>query len=514
MEFCLSFPEWATMSVITFSFLFLIRNIIGTKNSTPKLPPGPWRLPLIGHMHHIIGSLPHQKMRDLAKKHGPVMHLQLGELTNIIISSPEAAEQVLRTHDIIFASRPQMSAAKSISYNFKNITFSPYGDYWRQLRKIATLELLTAKRVQSFRSIREEETSKLVELISTTEPGSAINFTRMITSLTYSITSRAAFGKIWEGEDVFTASFEKIFGEIGKGITISDAFPSVKWLQPFDTVDKRCEVLHQQLDEVVNRILNEHRSARKGLLVESMDPQKDHLVDVLLNLQEKENLEFPLSDVSIKAIIMDAFVAGIGTSATIMEWAMSELMKNPKVMEKAQAEVRQKYDTKGRVDEANLHELSYIKMVIKETFRLHPALPLLVPRECRERCVIDGYDIPVNSKIMVNTWAMGRDPKYWGEDADEFKPERFVGSPIDFKGNNNFEFLPFGGGRRSCPGMLFGLAAIELPMAKLLFHFDWELDRVKPEDLDMSEEIGVTNKRKSNLQIIPTPYLPPIPSTN
>ncbi|XP_065876417.1 cytochrome P450 71D445-like [Euphorbia lathyris] len=509
-QFLSSSSNWPIISMTTLIFLVLIWKKFRTKTPNPKLPPGPWKLPIIGSMHHLIGCLPHEKLRDLAIKHGPIMHIQLGELTNIIISSPKIAKEVLKDHDVIFAERPLMLSAKTISYDFKDISFAPYGDYWRQLRKITTMELLNAKRVRSFRSIREDETSKLVRLISSSSneaSGSAINFSSLINSSIYCMTSRAAFGKIWEGENVFLTCLETLITEFGRGISIADAYPSIKWLQMFSRIRARVDKLHHQIDQIFQNILDEHRSAKKGQQGDQLD-----LVDVLLNLQEKGDLEFPLTDETIKAVIMDIFIAGVDTSSTTIEWMMAELMKNPRVMEKTQEEIRKICDAKGRVDEADLQEFNYLKLVVKEDLRLHPPAPLMVPRECRESCVIDGYDIPVKSKIMVNLWAMGRDNRYWDE-PEEFKPERFQGSSVDYKGNN-FEYIPFGAGRRICPGMAFGIANVELPLAKLLYHFDWKLiDGLKPENLDMTEVIGSSSKRKSDLCIIPIPYLPPT-STN
>lgn len=175
-------------------------------------------------------------------------------------------------------------------------------------------------------------------------------------------------------------------------------------------------------------------------------------------------------------------------------------------MEKAQAEVRQMFDGKGYVDESGIHELKFLKSVVKETLRLHPSVPLLLPRECREGCKIDGYEIPVKTKIIINAWAIGRDPKYWSE-AERFLPERFLDSSIDYKGNN-FEYIPFGAGRRICPGILFAIHNIELPLANMLYHFDWQLPGgMKQEDLDMTEAFGSTVRRKQDLCLIPIPYL-------
>ncbi|XP_022735023.1 tabersonine 16-hydroxylase 1-like [Durio zibethinus] len=149
---------------------------------------------------------------------------------------------------------------------------------------------------------------------------------------------------------------------------------------------------------------------------------------------------------------------------------MSEMVKSPRVMQKAQAEVRQVFNRKGNVDGEGLHELKYLKLVIKETLRLHPPLPLLLPRQCSQRCKINGYDIPVKSRVIINAWAIGRHSDYWGE-ADRFYPGRFVDSSIDYKGAD-FEFIPFGAGRRKCPGMVYGISNVELPLVQLLYHFD------------------------------------------
>lgn len=189
-----------------------------------------------------------------------------------------------------------------------------------------------------------------------------------------------------------------------------------------------------------------------------------------------------------------------------MEWAISELLKNPRVMKKAQAEVRQAFKGKTKVVESDIQSLDYLKLVIKETLRLHPPGPLL-PRETREKCEVGGYEIPVKTKVLVNAWAIGRDPNIWTE-PECFKPERFQGSLVDFKGTN-FEFIPFGAGRRICPGISFATANIELALAQLLYHFDWKLPNgIKLEELDMSETFGITARKKHNLHLIPINCVP------
>jgi len=205
----------------------------------------------------------------------------------------------------------------------------------------------------------------------------------------------------------------------------------------------------------------------------------------------------------MRTVLQNIFAAGGETSATTIDWTMAEMLKNPRVMKKAQAEVREVFRMNGRVDETCINEMKYLKLVIKESLRLHPPAPLLLPRECGETCEIDGYHIPVKSKVIVNAWAIGRDPNSW-TDPERFYPERFIDSAVDYKGNN-FELIPFGAGRRICPGITFGLMNVELTLALLLHHFDWELPNgMKGEELDMTEQFALTVRRKHALYLIPS----------
>lgn len=201
------------------------------------------------------------------------------------------------------------------------------------------------------------------------------------------------------------------------------------------------------------------------------------------------------------------FLGGTETSSTTLEWAMVELMRHPKMMQKAQAEVRQALKGKANIQEEDINELHYLKLVIKEILRLHPPLPLLLPRYSSENCQVGGYEIPAGARIIINAWAIARDPRYW-EDPDSFKPERFDGSMVDYKGSN-FEFLPFGAGRRICPGTTFAMAQVEMALANLLFYFDWKLPNgMEPQDLDMTESFGATAGLKSPLLLVPDPFIP------
>ncbi|KAL4309212.1 hypothetical protein GQ457_01G006940 [Hibiscus cannabinus] len=429
------------------------------------------------------------------------MHLQLGELSQVVVSSPEAAKQVMKSHDINFANRPYLLAAEIVTYNFSDIAFAPYGGYWRQLRKLCTLELFSMKRVRSFRSIREEKVSSLVRSIFSST-GSEINLGEKLCNLSYNITLGTAIGGRCQQHKTFLSILWKIT-KLGAGFSITDLFPSIKLLSMISGMRATLERCHQDLDAMLESIIEEHKARNAN--PKRSDDMTDDIVDVLLNLQEHGGLEFPLTNDNIKAVILEMLLAGTETSSTTAEWAMSEMLKNPRILEKAQVEVRRVYDKTGDVNESDLHELKYLKLVIKETLRLNPPVPLLLPRESMERCEINGYEIPAKTKVIVNAWAIGRDPNYWNE-AERFSPERFIDSSVDYKAAN-FEYIPFGAGRRICPGMSYGMAVVELALAQLLYHFDWKVPNgMKNEDLDMSEAFGGTARRKNDLHLIPIAY--------
>ncbi|XP_026432887.1 cytochrome P450 71A1-like [Papaver somniferum] len=201
------------------------------------------------------------------------------------------------------------------------------------------------------------------------------------------------------------------------------------------------------------------------------------------------------------------FVGGIDTSATTLDWAMAELIKNPKLMKKSQEEIRRVAGNKtNRVEEHDINQMDYLKCIIKEILRMHPPLPTLISRKPSAYSQIGGYDIPPDIEVFLNVWTIQRDPKFWDK-PEEYRPERFIDNPIDFKGDQDFQFIPFGSGRRGCPGISFGVAVVELVLANLLYAFDWKLPGgASSEELDMTEKFGITTMRKTPLHVVPIPF--------
>ncbi|KAK3025574.1 hypothetical protein RJ639_040313 [Escallonia herrerae] len=502
--------QFSSFPLVIFALVFVLTLMVKhwKKSRIQKLPPGPMKLPVIGNLHQLItgSSIPHVALKRLAGKYGPIMHLQLGEGSAIVISSPEAAEEVLKKHELVFAQRPSFFANDVAGYGNLGLFFAPNGSFWRHIRKICTVELLGARQVRSFKTLRQEEVESLTESIASTV-GSSLNLSEKILQTTNSITSRAAFGNKCRDAVDFLAIIKE-GNEFASGFDLPDLFPSLKFVPFVSRMKPTLENLKHRMDNVLDNIINEHKAKRTISDTDYSRGEYD-ILDVLLGLQDdSNNLECPITTTIIKAIVMDIFAAGTETTATTIEWAMAEMLKDPTVLEKVQAEVRRVLKGKKNISQEDINELHYLKLVIKETLRLHPP-GALMPRESKEDCEINGYYIPAKTKAIINVWAIGRDPKHW-DDPNCFKPERLHQSSINYTGTN-FEYLPFGAGTRMCPGISFGVATIELQLALMLYHFNFKLsDGIMPEELDMTESCGFTAKKKHELRVIAIPA--PFPS--
>ncbi|CAL9070088.1 unnamed protein product [Musa banksii] len=433
------------------------------------------------------------------------MLVRIGQVDVAVASSREAAEEILQKHGDNFASRPALAASQIVLYGASDIGWSPFGPYWKQMRRICFTELLGGKRTRFFSSIRMELTHELMRDISKSETA-PVNLSDKLFRLANAIICRAAFGKHREHRECFVSIVKDTYQVLG-GFCLADTFPSLKFLDVLTGVMSHMHRLHHQIDEVLDEILREHQD---DAVTGDDGGRVEDLVDVLLRLKDDPRLEIPLTMDSIKAAILDMFAAGTETSSTVVEWVMSELIRHPSIMERAQKEVREALKGKNRVEESDMDKLNYMKLIIKETLRLHPSVSLL-PRLCRETCEVMGYKIEAGTRVFVNAWAICRDPQYW-DDAESFKPERFEGSSIDFKGFD-FEYLPFGAGRRICPAIDFGLTVVELALANLLFHFDWKMPNgMKPEELDMREKMALVVPRQTELKLLATSRIP-VPAT-
>ncbi|XP_073064638.1 cytochrome P450 71AP13-like [Primulina eburnea] len=480
--------------------IYLSNKKFNTQNV--KLPPNPPKLPIIGNLHQL-SKHPHLSLYSLSKKYGSIFHLQLGEIPTVIISSAEMAKEVLKTHDLAFVNRPQIFGAKHLFYNCTDMAFVPYGPYWRHVRKICILEILSAKRVQSYEFVREQEVVKLIHRIEESSYPQTLNLTKLLHMYANDVLCRIVFGKDFSaGGEYERLGFQEMLEELQEllgGFDVGDFFPSMEFVHTLTGNKSRLLRAFRRFDEFFDGVIEDHLNSN------NMREHKD-FVDILLEVQ-KDNIQYgeiPLTLDNVKAILLDMFAAGTDTTFITLDWGMTELITHPKILKKLQSDVRSKLGGRKFVSESDITQMNYMKAVIKEIFRLHPPAPVLLPRESMEEVSVGGYTIPEKTRIYINAWAIGRSQESW-KDPDIFDPERFMDNEIDFRGKD-FELIPFGAGRRSCPGIAFGSATVELALAQLVNCFDWELPPgVQPADLDMTEVFGITMHRFSPLMVVAKP---------
>ncbi|GAV74958.1 p450 domain-containing protein [Cephalotus follicularis] len=488
--------------VLPLFFLSLLQKLRLNRNIS--LPPGPRGLPLIGNLLQLGNSTSlHRCLWQLSQKYGPLMSLQLGFRPTLVVSSAKMAKEVMKTQDLIFSSRPTLVSQRKMSYDNLDLAFAPSNDSWREMRKISVIHLFSSSRVQQFRPIREEEVSRMIENISKSSVASKpINLSLLITTLTNTLICRVAFGKRFE-ESIVGNRFGRLLDETEAmlvGFFWSDYFPFMGWVDRFTGMHTSLEKIFKEMDEVYQELIDDHLDPNRP-----RSEQEDTL-DIFLQILRNRELKVELSWNQIKAMLMNIFVAGTNTSAATIIWVMTFLMKNPIAMKKAQEEVRNLTGTKGFVNEDDIPSLHYLKAIVKETLRLQPALPSLLPRETTQKCNIGGYEVPAKTLVYVNAWAIGRDPEAW-DNTEEFNPDRFIGNSIDLKGKD-FELTPFGAGRRICPGISMGILNVELALANLLYKFDWKMPAgMKKEDLDFDEFPGLTVRKKNALYLVCENYI-------
>ncbi|KAL9439093.1 hypothetical protein AB3S75_024705 [Citrus x aurantiifolia] len=496
--------------LLLFPFLFLRLKHSRNKNKL-NLPPSPPRLPIIGNLHQL-GTLRHRSLKALSNKYGPLMFLHLGHSPTLVVSSAEIAREIIKNHDIVFANRPKNTAGDIIFYASKDIGFSNYGEYWREARKACVLGLLSTKKVQSLQYVNEEEVAIMINKIrSSCFNEGSVNLAEMLQTVANNIIARSVLGRRVEEETAGGNSNK--FGELSRRMMIQsasfcyrDLFPSLGWLDVVTGRIGRLKAIAREFDALFDQVIEEHRISEISDEDNDQSAEKD-LVHTILKLQKDGRLGIELNQDNLKALLLDMFSGGTETTSATVEWAMAELVKNPKLMKKTQEEVRRVVKHKSSINVADINQMNFLKCVIKETLRLHPAGTILFPRVTSTSVNLRGYDIPAKTTTYINAWAVQRDPKVWNR-AEEFLPDRFIDSAIDFN-DQNCEFIPFGVGRRICPGMLFGKVAAEYLLANLLYWFDWKLPGgAVNEDLDMTEVFGLTVSKKFPLILVPTMYLP------
>ncbi|OWM65238.1 flavonoid 3'-monooxygenase [Punica granatum] len=493
----------ATIFFVYYLLQFLLR-------PAKPLPPGPRPWPLVGNLPHL-GPVPHHRIAAMARTYGPLMHLKLGFVDVVVAASASVAAQFLKTHDTNFLSRPPNSGAKHIAYNYQDLVFAPYGPRWRMLRKISSVHLFSSKALDDFRHIRQEEVTTMIRALARVGPdpvklGQLLNLCAT-NALGRVMMGRRVFGDGSGQSDAKADEFKSMVVEVmvlAGVFNIGDFVPSLEWLD-VQGVAARMKKLHKRFDAFLTAILEEHKAAGGA-------ERHADMLSTLISLKHSADEEGSnLTDTEIKALLLNMFTAGTDTTSSTVEWAIAEMLRHPDILARVRDELDSVVGKDRLVTELDLPQLTYLQAVIRENFRLHPPTPLSLPRIAAESCEINGYNIPKGSTLLVNVWAIARDPDEWS-DPLVFRPERFLPggekAGVDVRGND-FELIPFGAGRRICAGMSLGIRMVQLLTATLVHAFDWELaNGLMPEKLNMDEAYGLTLQRAEPLLVHPKPRLP------
>ncbi|XP_010523703.1 PREDICTED: cytochrome P450 76C4-like [Tarenaya hassleriana] len=493
--------DFSTTQLLLFAcFLLpclLLFTAVKSRRRSAVLPPGPPRLPIIGNILNV-GKNPHHSLAELSKAYGPIMSLKLGTLTTVVVSSPDAAKEVLQVHDQALSGRTFSDPVRAIGHHEVSVVWLPALARWRLLRKISAAQVFSPSRLEATRPIRTNKLQELLNFLNDScNRGEAVDIGRASFVTAVNIISNTLFSINFASYD-YTASNE--FHDLVVGImtaagkpNLADFFPILRFLD-LQGIRKELKACSDRLFEVFQGFIDS-RTAKRSSRTEPKD-----VLDSLIDIVHENESELSMKD--IRHLLLDLFLAGTDTNSSTVEWAMAELLHRPETMAKAQAEIARLIGENGVIQESDIPKLPYIQAVMKETLRLHPPAPFLLPRKAESDVQISDFLVPKNAQVLVNVWAIGRDPNVW-DNPTQFEPERFLGSEIDMKGKD-FELTPFGAGRRICPGMQLAFKTVPMMLVSLLHSFDWKLQNgVVPEKLDMEEAFGVTLHKAQPLYAVP-----------
>ncbi|XP_047066869.1 cytochrome P450 76M5-like [Lolium rigidum] len=485
---------WLLCATLAIVFLWATR-----RSAAGRMPPGPTPLPVVGNLLSLRHGNLHHTLARLARVHGPVMTLKLGLTTAVVVSSRDAAEEAFTKHDRRLAARAIPDAARALGFSDRSMIWLPSSDpLWKSLRGVVVTNVFSPRGLAAARGVRERKVRDLVGYFRG-RAGREVDFGQAVYGGALNLVS-SAFCSV----DVVDVGGESAQGvrELVLDLVAVIAKPNVSdlvpFLRPLDLQGWRrwSAIRFGKIFLILDGIIDRRMALANG----SMEKQGDFL-DSLLELISTGKL----ARGSLTTILFDVIAAGSDTVSLTVEWAMAELLRNQSVMAKARAEIQSALGGKVAVDETDAVNLPYLQAVVKEVLRLHPVAPILLPHRAVEDGVeIGGYAVPKGSTVIFNASAIMRDPAAW-ERPDEFVPERFLdmANQLDFRGKA-FEFIPFGSGRRLCPGVPMAERVVPFILASLLHAFEWRLpDGVSAEELDVSEKFTTANVLNVPLKAVP-----------
>ncbi|KAK9111012.1 hypothetical protein Scep_018531 [Stephania cephalantha] len=515
----------ALLSLFSFYYLIFFHD---KKSNLKRAPEAPQAWPILGHLHLFMskGAIPHVVLGDMADRYGPAFTIRLGVHRALVVSRKDVAKECLTTNDRAFASRPISIGFQIMGYNNSLFAFAPYGEYWRNVRKLVIQELLSQRRLEMLKHVWISEIDTWIDALrdawrkgsnggtstsTSTSSGSTnkvvlVDMKKWFEDLMMNIVVRLVVGKKGfmnsscdnNAHEFEARAFMKFF-QLVNAFILEDAIP---FLRRFDVGGRLREMksVARDVDGLLQGWLDEHKSRRKA-----REGERDgDFMDVMLSvLEDSGNMAGKDADTVNKATCLNLILGASDTTMVTLTWALSLLLNNKSILNKALEELKAKVGNDRHVDESDMKNLVYLEAIVKETLRLYPAAPLPITHVSMEDTKVNGYDVPAGTQLIVNVWKIQRDPSTWPEPL-EFRPERFLTThkDVDVWGQH-FELTPFGSGRRSCPGIAFALRVVPLAFARLLHEFEFSTPKGAP--VDMTETAGLTNIKATPLMVLMAP---------
>ncbi|KAI3820897.1 hypothetical protein L1987_08448 [Smallanthus sonchifolius] len=499
----ISFPLFLSLVIFLSVFTFLLAPgglaWALSKSRSKTTIPGPSGIPLLGLVFAFTSSLTHRILAKLSKTFNatPLMAFSVGFTRFVISSHPETAKEILNSS--AFADRPVKESAYELLFH-RAIGFAPYGEYWRNLRRISAVHMFSPKMISTSGCFREKLGLKLVNQVSSSmNRDGFVEVKKLLHFASLNNVMMCVFGKSYDGfggnggcdgcevEELVREGYELL------GIfNWSDHFPVISWFD-FQGVRRRCRDLVSRVNVFVTEIIDEHRERRSVKGGDVADYDGD-FVDVLLDL-ESEN-KFNESDMI--AVLWEMIFRGTDTVVILLEWILARIVLHPDIQARAQSEIDSVVGSSRPVSDADLPNLPYLHAIVKETLRVHPPGPLLSwARLAIHDTLVGPHMVPAGTTAMVNMWAITHDERIWA-DPETFNPDRFMSQEVSIMGSD-LRLAPFGAGRRVCPGKAMGLATVQLWLAQLLQNFKWVGPVSGSDPIDLSECLKMSMEMKKPL---------------
>nr|BBD34751.1 N-methystylopine hydroxylase [Eschscholzia californica subsp. californica] len=519
------FQSFSIFALLLASFIFLYKLFNfgkrNTKNGKPTAPEASGGRLIMGHLHLFNGTeLTHRTLGSMADKYGPAFNIRFGSHKTLVVSSWKIIKECFTTNDRFFSNRPGSLAIKLMFYDADSVGYAPYGSYWRELRKISTLKLLSNHRLETLKHLRTSEVDSCFNQLMNSwaenknrgdSDFAPVRMDDWFGDLTFNVVARIVAGKKnFAGGaargDAGAQRYKSAMDEAFRLMTIfaySDVIPSLGWLDKLRGLVGDMKRCGSEIDSVVESWVDEHRLKRrvsnKG---GELDLEQD-FIDVCLDIMEHSSLPGDDPEIVIKSTCLDMILGGSDTTTVTLTWALSLLLNHPQVLKRAKEELDSQVGKERQVEDSDIPNLPLIQAIIKETMRLYPAGPL-IERRTMEDCEVAGFHVPAGTRLLVNLWKMQRDKEVWSEEPLEFRPERFLTSntEVDLKGQH-YELIPFGAGRRICPGVSFAVQLMHLVLARLLHGF--EMTTPMGEKVDMTESAGLISHKITPLEVLIKP---------